>query len=101
MKYFVYIVECSDQSLYTGATNDLKKRIIEHNISKRGAQYTKIRRPVILKYSESFRTLARARRREAEIKGWKREEKLELLRAQKVLRHKTGGVKTRTMSSLL
>ncbi len=79
MKHHVYIVECADSSLYVGATNDLKKRIIEHNSSKRGAHYTKIRRPVVLRYTEAFRTLARARRREAEIKRWPREKKLKLI----------------------
>ncbi len=79
MTYYVYILECSDQSLYTGCTNNLKKRLTEHNNSKRGARYTKIRRPVILKYSESFKTLKKARKREAEIKSWPREKKLKLI----------------------
>ena len=73
--FFVYIVECSDQTYYVGCTNILQKRISEHNNSKRGAHYTKIRRPVILKYSEEFITLLLARRREKEIKGWRREKK--------------------------
>jgi putative endonuclease len=75
----MYILECADGSLYVGCTNDLKKRVGEHNTSKRGAHYTKIRRPVILKYSEKFKTLALARAREAEIKRWRREEKLKLI----------------------
>ncbi|MEK7582050.1 MAG: GIY-YIG nuclease family protein [Patescibacteria group bacterium] len=79
MKYFVYILECTDKSLYVGCTNDLKRRLIQHNDSKWGAHYTKIRRPVILKYSETFETLKEARRRETEIKGWKREKKLSLI----------------------
>jgi putative endonuclease len=76
--HYVYILQCSDKSLYTGCTNDLEKRIIEHNSSKKGAKYTKARRPVILKYSEKFKTLAAGRKREAEIKRLKREEKLGL-----------------------
>ena len=79
MKYFVYILECTDKSLYVGCTNDLKRRLIQHNDSKWGAHYTKIRRPVILKYSETFETLKEASRRETEIKGWKREKKLSLI----------------------
>jgi len=75
---FVYILECSDKSLYVGCTNNLEKRLEQHNNSKQGAHYTKIRRPVILKYSEQFKTLKEARQREAEIKRWKREKKLEL-----------------------
>lgn len=79
MNYFVYILECSDKSLYVGCTNDLEKRFKEHNHSKCGAHYTKIRRPVILKYKEVFETLNEARKREAEIKRWKREKKLSLI----------------------
>lgn len=79
MNYFVYILECSDNSLYVGCTNNLEKRLKEHNHSKCGAHYTKIRRPVILKYREGFETLNEARKREAEIKRWKREKKLSLI----------------------
>jgi putative endonuclease len=78
MEYFVYILECADSSLYVGCTNNLDKRTWEHNSLKRGAHYTKIRRPVVLKYSEKFKTLIEARRREAEIKGWRREKKIKL-----------------------
>ena len=77
--FYVYILECADGTLYVGATNNIDKRLLEHNTSKRGAHYTKIRRPVVLKYSETFATLALARAREAEIKRWKREEKLSLI----------------------
>ena len=77
--YFVYILECADQTLYVGCTNNLEKRLKQHNDSKSGAHYTKIRRPVILKYSESFPTLLEARGREALIKRWQREKKLDLI----------------------
>ena len=80
MSYSVYILECSDKSYYIGCTNDLNRRLKQHNESKWGAHYTKIRRPVILKYSEQFETLPEARRREAEIKGWRREKKERLWR---------------------
>jgi putative endonuclease len=82
--YFTYIVQCSDKSLYVGCTNDLERRIKQHNDSKWGAHYTKIRRPVILKYSEKFETLIDARRREAEIKGWRREKKFYLISKAKM-----------------
>lgn len=81
MLFFTYILECADGTYYVGCTNNLKKRLKEHNNSKWGAHYTKIRRPVILKYSEKFNTLLAARGREAEIKRWKREEKENLLSA--------------------
>ena len=77
--YYVYILECSDRSLYIGCTNDLEKRIKQHNQSKWGAHYTKIRRPVLLKYRKEFNTLIKARQRESEIKGWRREKKLNLI----------------------
>ncbi len=79
MPHFVYVLLCADRSLYVGCTNNLEKRLGEHNGSKRGAHYTKIRRPVALKYSESFKTLTEARRREYEIKSWSRDKKLKLI----------------------
>ena len=79
MKYFTYILECADRTLYTGCTNDLEKRLKEHNESKWGAHYTKLRRPVVLKFLEEFNALKAARRRESEIKGWRRKKKLLLI----------------------
>lgn len=76
--HFVYLLQCSDGSLYAGSTNDLERRLREHKGSKRGARYTKSRRPVVLRYSETYRTLAKARAREAEIKRMTRGEKLAL-----------------------
>ncbi len=79
MSYFVYILECADKSLYTGYTNDLTKRLKQHNDSKYGANYTKSRRPVILKYSEKFSTKSEALKREIEIKSWTRKQKINLI----------------------
>jgi putative endonuclease len=78
--HFVYILECADKSLYVGCTNDLARRLNQHNDSKWGAHYTKIRRPTVFKYSETFPTLKEARKRESEIKSWRREKKLDLIR---------------------
>lgn len=75
MSFYVYILQCCDDTYYTGCTNNLDKRLNEHNSSKKGAHYTKIRRPVILKYFEEFLTLGQARKRESEIKSWERKEK--------------------------
>lgn len=75
MSFFVYILLCADKTYYTGCTSDLDRRIKQHNHAKSGAHYTKIRRPVTLVYSETFDTLIDARKREAEIKSWKRERK--------------------------
>lgn len=78
MSYFVYIVECADQTYYCGLTTDLKRRIEEHNSSKKGARYTKSRRPVFLKYSEELESHSTALKREAEIKKWPRKNKKSL-----------------------
>lgn len=79
MPYFVYILECSDGSLYVGSTNDVDKRFHAHNNLKSGAHYTKIRRPVILRYFEKLENYSLARAREAEIKRMQRSEKLALI----------------------
>ena len=76
---YVYILLCADGSLYTGWTNDLKKRVAAHNAGK-GAKYTKARRPVTLVYSEAFETKQQAMRREWEIKRLSRQEKLLLVK---------------------
>lgn len=79
--HFVYILECADDTLYVGSTNDLAKRVAQHNMAKAGAHYTKIRRPVKLVYSEIVKTFLKARRREAEIKSWNRKKKIDLIQS--------------------
>lgn len=83
--YYTYILRCADHSLYTGSTNDLYKRVRQHNESKRGAHYTKIRRPVTLVYFEAFKNLNKARALEAQIKRLSREKKLCLIDTAKNL----------------
>lgn len=78
--HVVYILKCADDTLYVGSTNDLKRRLYQHNNLKSGAHYTKIRRPVVLLYSENFKTLGKARHREHELKKLRREEKIALVR---------------------
>ena len=75
---YTYIVECADGSLYCGWTNDLEKRIMDHNAGK-GAKYTKTRLPVKLVYHETFDTKEEAMSREWHIKQLRREQKLELI----------------------
>lgn len=77
--FTVYILECSDKTLYVGCTNNLEKRLNQHNNLKSGAHYTKIRRPVFLRHSENFSTLLEARGREAEIKRFTKIKKIELI----------------------
>lgn len=78
--YFVYILECSDHTFYTGITTNLDRRIKEHNISKVGAKYTKARRPVKLIYSQEFNNRSEASIEEARIKKLSRIEKLNLIK---------------------
>ncbi|MGI6442594.1 MAG: GIY-YIG nuclease family protein [Synergistaceae bacterium] len=78
MTAYVYIVRCSDSTLYTGWTYDVDKRILAHNNGS-GAKYTRGRTPVLLCYTESFETKEEALSREMEIKKLKRSEKEKLL----------------------
>lgn len=87
--YFVYIIECSDTTLYIGSTNNIEKRIIDHNISKNAAKYTRARRPVVLKYSESFETKSEALKREIALKKLSRTEKLKLITNQVLSKKKS------------
>ncbi len=66
--WFVYILRCRDNSLYTGVTTDCARRLHEHNHSLRGAKYTRARRPVTLAYSEAAADRSTAQQREAQIK---------------------------------
>ena len=77
--YHLYILKCSDGSLYTGITTDLKRRVMEHNEGKAGAKYTRARRPVSVVYSRRFRNRSNASREESRIKSLTRSQKLELI----------------------
>jgi putative endonuclease len=79
MQYFVYILRCSDDTLYTGITTELQRRVDEHNHSDKGAKYTKIRRPVTLVYSEVYEDRSSASKREYAIKKLSRNQKIELI----------------------
>lgn len=80
--HWIYIIECSDGTYYTGYTTNVEKRIKEHNESKKGAKYTRSRRPVKLKYTECFETRQAACRREYEIKQLKRVVKEKLIKSK-------------------
>ena len=81
---FVYLLECSDKSLYCGWTTDLIARVDTHN-SGMGAKYTRARRPVKCVYYEELSDKSAALKREAEIKTYSREEKLALIKSDKNL----------------
>lgn len=73
--YFVYILECSDLSYYTGVTNDLDRRLWEHNNDENILCYTFKRRPVVLRYFQRFDDIKQAIEFEKQIKGWSRKKK--------------------------
>ncbi len=78
--WFVYIIRCADDSLYTGITKDVERRIEEHNNDDTlGAKYTKARRPVVLVYQEACESRSVVTKREYDIKQLSRKEKVQLL----------------------
>ena len=78
--WFVYIVKCADGSFYTGITNNVERRVKEHNQSNTvGSKYIRTRRPVTLVYSKKIRTRSEALKREFEIKHLSRETKEKLI----------------------
>jgi putative endonuclease len=79
--YHLYILRCADDTLYTGITTDLDRRVAEHNTSRLGAKYTHGRRPVTLVYSRRFRTRGNALREEARIKRLPRTEKFLIIQS--------------------
>ena len=78
--YYVYILECSDKTFYTGWTNNIEKRIQKHNKGTCGAKYTRTRRPIKLVYVEKYLTLSDALKRESQIKKLSHEQKLRFTR---------------------
>lgn len=78
MPHFVYVIRCSDNSLYTGYTTDVDRRVGEHN-SGNGAKYTRSRTPVDLVYTEEYNTKSEAMSREYEIKQLTKEQKENLV----------------------
>lgn len=77
--YYLYLVKCSDSTLYAGITTDVARRVTEHNTSPKGAKYTRARRPVQLVYSKKYKTRSAAQKAEAHIKKLPRAEKLKLI----------------------
>lgn len=79
MQFWVYILECSDGSFYTGHTDDLTKRLYEHDSGIYPTCYTYSKRPVTLRFAESFETREEALSRERQIKGWSKAKKNALI----------------------
>lgn len=78
LTWYVYLVQCADGTLYTGCTNDVIKRIKTHNEGN-GAKYTRSRLPVKLVYQEEVSDRSQAQQREAQLKKFTRQEKLQLI----------------------
>ena len=81
--WFIYIVRCSDQSLYTGITTDLSRRVKEHNEKKHGAKYTRLRRPVQLVWFQECDNRSEASQKEYAVKKLDKKKKEELVFLQK------------------
>ncbi len=89
ISWYVYIVRCADETLYTGITTNIPKRILQHNTdNKLGSRFVRVRRPVRLIYQEVFPTRSSALRREFEIKGWSRKKKLTLINGSDSMKSK-------------
>ena len=84
MPYYVYIVRCRDNSLYTGVALNINNRIKQHNFGYRGAKSLRGKTPVILVYTESYNSKSEALKREREIKEWRKEKKEQLIKNVKV-----------------
>lgn len=77
--WYVYVLKCADETLYTGICTNVERRVKEHNEGNKGARYTRSRRPVSVLYTEAHTSRATASRREAEIKKMPRAKKLILI----------------------
>jgi len=80
--WYVYLLSCSDQSLYCGITTNLERRLKEHNQGRAGAKYTRARRPVRLVYQREFSDRASAAKFEYQLKQLDRSAKQQLVVAQ-------------------
>ncbi|MEK7118631.1 MAG: GIY-YIG nuclease family protein [Patescibacteria group bacterium] len=86
--YFVYILKCNDGSLYTGITTDIERRFKEHK-SGRGGRYTSSVGVSKILYTEEHKDRSGTLKREAQIKSWRREKKLHLIRSSKIIASQT------------
>lgn len=77
--WFVYMLRCVDNSLYTGITTDLERRLNEHNFTDKAAKYTRCRRPVNMVYSEQTEDKPSAHKREWAIKQLNKHQKEDLI----------------------
>ncbi len=87
MSWFVYILRCADETLYTGVTTDLERRVHEHNsgVKGKGAKYTAARNPVVLVYTEACLDRSAASVREASLRRLNRAHKLLLIKNYNII----------------
>ena len=78
--WFVYVLQCSDGTYYTGVTTDVDRRLDEHNCTSKGAKYTKTRRPVEVVYWKTFKDRSSAQKAEYKFKQLTREQKEEIIK---------------------
>jgi len=78
--YYLYLLRCTDNSLYCGQTKDLQRRVKEHNDDDSKSKYTRARRPVKLVYFEKYSALQKVMRREIQIKRWTKAKKEALVK---------------------
>ncbi len=79
MIWYFYLLRCNNNALYSGITNDLKKRIEKHNKGK-GAKYTAYNKPVKLEYFEKFKNKSDVIKREIQVKSWNKAEKEQMIK---------------------
>jgi len=77
--WYLYVVKCSDNTLYTGVTTNLDRRLNEHNTSPKGAKYTRKRRPVVLVYSKHYTDRSQAQKAEYQFKSLTRKQKIKVI----------------------
>ena len=83
-KFYAYILQCQDSTYYTGYTNNLEKRVKEHNAGKRGAKYTRDRGPVKLVWCKEYRYFKRSFITEKRIKSLTRKQKEALVSGKRL-----------------
>lgn len=86
--YYLYILKCKDETLYTGITTDISRRVKEHNTSPRAAKYTSLRRPVELMFSKKCMDRSDAIKEELRIKKLPRLKKLEIISGKTTIKKK-------------
>ena len=85
--WYMYVLSCSDKSYYCGITTDVERRLSEHNSTKKGAKYTRSRRPTILLFTEEYESRSAALKAEAAFKKLSRHQKLQYMAASCEKRH--------------